>query len=383
MLPSAMRLRTLYSWCVVLLTAVSATAGPVTLLKTPHNGLQPQAVVDTAGVLHLIYFQGEPSHGDIFYVHKRLGEDGPFSAPIRVNSHPRSAIAIGTIRGAQISLGRNDRVLVAWNGSDQAPEGQGGAPMLFTRLDDAGTAFEPERSVSAGSPGLDGGGSLAADARGDVYVTWHVSPTGRGEAAGGVTLARSTDDGRTFAPARPVRVPPTGQCGCCGMRAFADRTGALYILYRAAGQGIHRDTTLLVSQDQGQSFQSAVLQPWQIAACPMSSFSLAEGTQGVLGAWETAGQVYYARLNGVRAATLMAAPGTGSRKYPVVIAGGDGKTLFAWVEGGGWERGGSVAWQVYGADGAPTADKGQAAGVPVWSLLSAVARTDGSFVLIY
>ena len=396
MLSSAMTLRAPCPPFAVLLMALlslaaglvggrpaAADAGRVTLLRTPNGGLQPQAVVDGAGVLHLIYFQGSPAHGDIFYVHKRLGQDGPFSSPIRVNSHPRSAIAIGTIRGAQLAVGRNNRVFVAWNGSDQAPEGHGGAPMLFTRLDNAGTAFEPERNLISSAGGIDGGGSLAADARGDVYVTWHVSPPGRDEAAGGVSLARSTDDGRTFSPERKISVLPTGQCGCCAMRAFVDHTGALYILYRAAGQNIHRDTTLLVSQNRGRSFQSAVLQRWDLMACPMSSFSLAEGARGVLGAWETAGQVYCARLNGARATPPTAAPGAGSRKYPVVVAGAGGTKLFAWVEGGGWERGGSVAWQVDDAAGAPMGSTGRAAGVPVWSLITAVARPDGSFLLVY
>jgi hypothetical protein len=37
-----------------------------------------------------------------------------------VNSQPESAIAAGTIRGAQLAIGKAGRVHVAWNGSQNA-----------------------------------------------------------------------------------------------------------------------------------------------------------------------------------------------------------------------------------------------------------------------
>src|SRR5262249_25301722 len=91
----------------------------VNLVRTPNNGLQPQAVVDERGTLHLIYLAGDPSASDVFYVRRDAGKM-EFSAPRRVNSQPGSAIATGTIRGAQVSIGKNGRVHVAWNGSNKA-----------------------------------------------------------------------------------------------------------------------------------------------------------------------------------------------------------------------------------------------------------------------
>ena len=35
-------------------------------LPVPNGGLQPQMVVDSSGVLHLIYFAGVPAGGDLF-----------------------------------------------------------------------------------------------------------------------------------------------------------------------------------------------------------------------------------------------------------------------------------------------------------------------------
>jgi hypothetical protein len=61
---------------------------------------------------------------------------GPRSAP------HGSALAIGTIRGGQIAIGRGGRIHVAWDGSSVVrskgplnPEaGQRGSPMLYSRL---------------------------------------------------------------------------------------------------------------------------------------------------------------------------------------------------------------------------------------------------------
>ena len=69
------------------------TTSKVSLLRVPNGGIQPQAMVDRKGTVHLIYFSGDPRAGDIFYVRSVAGET--FSAPIRVNSRPGSAIAIG------------------------------------------------------------------------------------------------------------------------------------------------------------------------------------------------------------------------------------------------------------------------------------------------
>ncbi len=153
---------------------ISAEGSKVNLLRTPNNGIQPQAVTDERGTLHLIYFADDPSAGDIFYLRREAGKDN-FSDPIRVNSQLGSAIAVDTIRGAHIAIGKNGRVHVAWNGSNKAePHGpHTSSPMLYTRRNDTGDSFEPQRNIMQQSHELDGGGSIAADDVGNVYVAWH------------------------------------------------------------------------------------------------------------------------------------------------------------------------------------------------------------------
>jgi hypothetical protein len=66
-----------------------------------------------------------------------------------------------------------------------------------------------------------------------------------------------------------------------------------------------------------------------------------------------------------------------------VAADAKGRTILVWTEGMGWERGGSVAWQVFDADGKPTAEKGREDGVPTWSLVAVFARPGGGFTILY
>jgi RNA polymerase sigma factor (sigma-70 family) len=363
-------------------------AHKVSTLRVPDHGIQPQVAVDAEGTVHLLYFKGEPLAGDVFYARSKDGMQ--FHHPLRVNSVRGSVVATGNIRGAHLALGKNGRVHVAWNGSDKArPSAPGDAwPMVYTRLDDAGTAFEPQRNVIHSAVGLDGGGSVAADGAGNVYVFWHAPDPGKkGEDNRRVWVAVSTDEGKTFAPEKAASTEPTGACGCCGMRAFADTKGTVYALYRGAKDTSQRDMYLLTSTDKAKSFQGEDVHPWAINMCPMSSETFAEGPEGlVVAAWETKGQVYFARIDpktGKRSAPVTA-PGEGKgRKHPAVAVNAKGETILVWTEGMGWERGGSVAWQVYDRDGTPTDERGHAPGVPVWSLVAVFVRPEGRFVVVY
>jgi hypothetical protein len=367
----------------------AAADGKPTVLRTPDRGIQPQAVVDAKGVLHLIYFKGKEAEGDLFYVRREPDKD-KFSEPIRVNSQEASAIATGTIRGGHIALGKDGRVHVAWNGSGKArPQApNNGNPMLYSRLDETSKAFEPQRNLMKQTYILDGGGTVGADEKGNVYVAWQARKVGSeaGEANRQVWVAKSTDDGKTFSTEVLANKQPTGACGCCGMRGFVDSKGALHLLYRSASGGT-RDMYLLSSKDQAKSFQSSMLQKWKIDICPMSSEAFAEGPKGVLAAWQTEEQVYFATLKpGTNEiGKPQGAPGTGpKRKHPALAVNDKGETILVWTEGTEWNKGGSLAWQVYDAAGKPTEQKGRLdGGVPVWGLPTVVATPAGEFIIIH
>ena len=367
-------------------THVRASEIPqVGLLRMPQDGFQPQTVLDRDGALHMIYFKGDASAGDIEYV-RRAADGKDFSQPIRVNSEPESAVAIGTVRGPQIAIGRNGRVYVIWFGSRAHGSPPDTIPVFFSRMNNSDKAFEPQRNLIQYATGGDGGISIAADARGTVYAVWHAMGAEPGEGHRRVYLARSTDDGKTFAREVPISPPALGACGCCGMRAFADQRGTLFILYRAAAENVHRDMTLLISTDQGVTFHDTTVGPWELNACPMSTAYLSEGDKRVLAAWETAGQVYVDSVEPVslKVTAPIAAPGeSNNRKHPAVAANVHGQVLMVWTEGTGWSRGGSLAWQLFDNAGNPVTAEGHAPGVPVWGLPSVFADRKGNFTIVY
>src|SRR6185503_6702150 len=104
------------SICEVQRAAEIDHARKVTLARVPDAGIQPQVAVDTAGVVHMIYYKGDPGEGDLYYVRSR-DVGATFSAPLAVNSGRGSAVAAGNIRGGHLAVGKNGRVHVAWNGS--------------------------------------------------------------------------------------------------------------------------------------------------------------------------------------------------------------------------------------------------------------------------
>lgn len=374
--------------------ADKGTPGRIRFYRVPNGGIQPQVALDARGTLHLVYYTGETHHGDLFYARSNDG-GASFSSPLRVNARD-SAIAAGTIRGAQLALGKAGRVHVAWNGSrNDGPlnfdSGERGAPMLYARLNDSGDAFDPERDLIRHSFGLDGGGSIAADLNGTVYVTWHgigdseAEGTGKeGEARRRVWITKSQDDGKSFSREAKACAQETGACGCCGMKTFAARNGDAFALYRSATESVHRDIYLLSSKDHGTSFQGKLLHKWNINACPMSSMDFGQNANKIVVAWETGGQVYWTRITAGTTGDPIGAPGEGKgRKHPRLAVKEKGEVLLVWTEGTGWQKGGSLAYQLYDTAGRPTAEANLLPGIPAWSFAAAVSAPDGGFSVLY
>ena len=412
----------------LLLGASGARAGEggvaVRTVRVPDGGIHPRARADDAGRVHLIYVKGDPMRADLFYA--RSDDSGKtFSQPLRVNSHPESVIITGTIRGPHLALGRGGRPHVAWMGSGKAePKGAGKSiPMLYTRLNDAGDGFEPQRNVIQHKPGLDGGGSVAADREGNVYVAWHAPDAGGTDHAGGgghaskkdeprggdkqapqkhqrpaghgadeasrtVWVTRSRDDGRTFEPEARAIPAKTGVCACCGMTIFAGDKGKVVVVFRSAQEMVNRDIHVLASDDYGKTFEVALVDPWNVGTCVMSTASMTEAGNGILVAWETRGQIHLARVNpgaaGEKGGEPSAVPGPAAgRKHPSVAANARGEYVVAWTEGTSFGKGGSLAWQAFDRDGKPIAGRaGRADGVPAWSVPAVVPTGDG-FTIVF
>jgi hypothetical protein len=118
----------------------------------------------------------------------------------------------------------------------------------------------------------------------------------------------------------------------------------------------------------------------------MSTMALVEGPNGVVAAWETDGQIYFAtiRPGTVEFTPPQSAPGPGrARKHPALATNSRGETVLAWTEGTGWNKGGALAWQVFGRDGQPAAaEERKEGGIAVWGLPTVVATEEG-FTLVH
>ena len=352
-------------------------------VAVPDGGLQPQAAVDARGTTHLIYYKGAASGGDLFYV-RRGAHETAFSAPIRVNSEPGSAIAAGAVRGGRLALGPNGWIHVAWNAAHPVErDGAAITPMWYSRLAPGAHAFEPQRAIGTHTKYLDGGGTVAADSAGRVFVVWHAAGSEEGEAHRQLIVSESTDEGAHFAADR-VLATAGGACGCCGAATLVDEAGRLQILYRTAAEGVHRDPAwMTVTADTASA--PVHLQAWNLPACPMTTFAVREAPHTLVAAWMVEQQIFTADLDPATHTASAPSPmgGTAVRNHPALAIDTAGNRLFAWIEGANRSRDGNVAWELRDATGKRIAAEAAAGTAPPLTLVAAIARPDGSFALVF
>lgn len=366
---------------LLLMAPFSFGAPKVAVSRTPGDGIQPVAAADSEGNVHVIYFKGEPAHGDLYHaVRKKSANE--FGEPVRVNSTPGSAIAMGTIRGAQLALGRTGHVHVVWNGSSKVtPEKDHlQTPMLYARSTDGGETFETERNLITQAKGLDGGGAVAANETGKVEVFWHAGSPDDGESGRKIWVSRSEDDGKTFSAEVQAWDGKTGVCGCCGMTAGASGKGTL-VLYRSATENVNRDIYLLESSGGSEDFAGRRLDRWQLEACPMSAMSLSFADRHAVAAWEAkGGDVAFKFIGGKIEGRVP--HGKVKRKFPDIAVASDGHVLLAWIDGGGWNKKGRLAWQLFAPDGTPVGEPRDADQSARWTKPAAVYDGE-SFLILY
>jgi len=366
--------------CVILCAVTSLANAEINfdLIQTPNGGIQPRAVLDEQGTIHLIYYKPAGRMGNLFYV-TRSSTASTWTDPVNVNTEPGNVVPNGSIGVAHMALGKKGRVHVSWFDMH-------GAKYWYTRSNDDNTAFEPQRNlVKRYNKGIEASGALAADEKGNVYMFWHAGDFSN-EANRRIFMTHSTNDGESFSAERRANPDRTGSCACCGLSAIADQKGTVYVSYRAAGDNIHRDMTLLKSTDFGKTFESDKIHKWQLPACPVTITSFAKRPDsGAMVTWETQGRTYVANVNNLSAAIPVGpAPISGRQKNAAVAVNSNRETLVVWGLGKGYSSGGILDWQAFDANGNPTTEKGDSAKeLPRASVPAVVALPDNRFLIIY
>ena len=345
----------------------------VEVARIPEGGRMPRAVIDAAGAVHVIYFEGVMSGGDLLHVARGAAGSG-WTDPVRVNSDRKSAIGMGPMDGGHVALDGAGRLHAVWFQTNPAR-------IFYARSAPGGAAFEPQRTLWQEDDRLEAAPSVAAAGDGRVYVFWHA---GAGQDADrAVYMTASDDAGDTFGPARRVSKAGEGACGCCSMASLAGGSGAVHVSYRSARENVRRDQRLLVSHDAGRTFEDRPIDEWEIGACPVTTTTLSTAPGAPRVAWETAGRVYYAPVDRLDAPVEPDGEIRFRRKNPVVAVNSRGDTLLAWGDGSGLRAGGTLHWRLFDASGRALGEQANGTSVPSGSAPWAVVKPDDSFLLLF
>ncbi len=377
---------------VILLCSSVSLAGDlaVTFEKTPHGGIQPQAIVDATGRVHLLYYKGQPREGDLFYVTRATGQKG-FPTPLKVNSIGGSACCIGSVFRTRMALGPDGIVHVLWNGSfgfvkkQWEKKGNQRTPEEFTylfyaRLADDRESFKTQVNLNRNTYGLDGNGSIAVDRNGTVHVFWHANVEGRPDRM--AFTVRSTNNGRSFSTESRITREPLGACECCTMEAFSSTRGGLYVAYRTAKE-TSRNVVVFSFDKRSGRFTEVQRHRWNIVACPASTFAFAEDDRRVYAAWENESHVY---VNDVlsKAVPNKVSVGSKNAKYPSLAINDQGDRLITWSSETDWGKGGFVEYRVTNRTGAVSSQSyGPGHSPAAYSFSSACALLTGDFIVFY
>jgi hypothetical protein len=162
------------------------------------------------------------------------------------------------------------------------------------------------------------------------------------------------------------------------VRIFAQPNGVVLALFRRANKSVNRGTVLVKSTDYGKTFTAAYVDDMQSGTCIMSSYAIAATPAGYVIGLESKGHVRTFRDEGKPTNFREAGDG----KYPALAVNAAGDLLVARAVGTGWNKGGTIAWQIFSPDGKPGA-RGDAKDLPAWSYPAAVALRGGDFLIVY
>ncbi len=341
--------------------------------RVPDQGIQPRLIRDHSGRIHLVYFKKIPAleksrKGDLYY-RQWDPQRGDWQDSIKVSSQSYSHL--GPVSKASIAIDEAGRIHVVWF-----------LPSLgayrYSRSNIGRSRFEDERSpVIAHSDGLEAEASIAIQGA-RITISWHAGDLSH-EYKRAVYTLTSTDYGQTFGTVKLASDPALGACACCSLATRFDGKGHLQIAYRSAIRDEGRHMQLLTMGSAGKDNSLRTVGEWQLNSCPVSTNVL----NGDWLAFEIKGQILMMNVTDGNEATLVSASEI-RQKHPAIAINDNGDRLLVWGEAAGYFAGGSLQMKMYNAQSEviETADH-SSQNIPQFSIAAAVARPDGSFLVLY
>ncbi len=365
----------------------------VHIVPLPEGALVPDVMMDTRGILHLVYGLGD----DAWYV-RSIDNGGTFTSPVKVNTVGKVTLTMGE-RGPKLALGKagpaatktrgrveEPSIHVVW--ADQWSPGVQVYPR-YSRSLDGGKTFEPPRAL-ASLTGIDGL-TVAADSNGTVVAFFHqVTPGQQLEVpqAHRLYLARSTDDGVSFGPEERMQLEGMDDLACsmCMMRARVTVDANVCLALRVANDNI-RDFFLLRSPKAQNPFTPLRVNEdhWELTTCPMCGPELTVDPTGrMLCAFMSRHRIYWSALDDGRFTLHVATPANENDEiYPAAVGDGKGHVLLVWQVGPmAVGRQATVKWALYGNDGAFSGKQGTVGTSTSGTKATAFVGTDGAFYLV-
>jgi len=277
----------------------------------------------------------EGSSGKEVAVSYRRSDDGgkTWTAPERVDGgRPAYRFAAGDARVAA----EGDSVYALWARPGKGPHGSG--PLAAARSTDGGKTWAPAASPAEGKPYGRRFPALTISA-GVLHAVWLDR-----ENKSKVLASRSSDGARTWSA--PVTLDPDA-CECCWNSALSGGDGALYALYRGRNP---RDMDAVVSRDGGKTWSKpAAAGPfgWGFNGCPHAGGALASTGSGVnalvwTGKDDKAGLYSFPSQDGTTWDRSVKLAGAGAKHGDLAASG----SLLA----AAWEDDGKI-WGVVSGDG--------------------------------
>jgi hypothetical protein len=237
-----------------------------------------------------------------------LARPGEGGEPARVSPAGMSVDSLHQAPG--LAVGRGGEVYVTWSAAKPRPPGVLFASDLYlSRSLDGGRTFEAPLRLNDDRPISHSFEDLAVAADGAVLVGWIDSRDGPGRTA--TYVARVVERGTRLG--RVTRLDGGETCVCCRLSVAAGPGDAAAVLWRKVFPGDVRDMVVSRSTDGGRTFAPAATvhaDGWKITACPHRGGRLATDAKG------RAYAVWYTEATTDRPDVLLAVAADGRRFGP-------------------------------------------------------------------